>query len=65
MGLKSFWETVTQYFDNGRVKVKMKLVKAPSLPKSFVVEKSPYDEYHDYHASYEQALKWMQDAKRA
>lgn len=63
--VKKFWAVSAKYFDSGRVKVNLYPVEAESTPESGMTEKKTCDYYIDYFNTYEDALAWYEQSKKA
>lgn len=63
--MKKFWCVTTKFFDSGKVKAIIAPVEAEEKPENGCVENRMCDEYRDYFDTYEEALKWYEDAKKA
>lgn len=62
---RQFWAVSTKYFDSGKVKANLYPVQAETKPNSSIVENNMCDHYIDYFNTYEEALQWYEQAKRA
>ena len=63
--MKKFWAVSTKYFDSGRVKVNLYSVEAETRPESGMSENKMCDHYIDYFDTYEEALTWYEQSKKA
>lgn len=63
--MKKFWAVSTKYFDSGRVKVNLYSVEAETRPESGMSENKMCDHYIDYFDTYEEALAWYEQSKKA
>ena len=61
----NFLCVTTKFFDSGKVKVNLGRVEADTKPESTMVENKMCDEYRDYFEDYEEARRFVEDAKRA
>ena len=55
----------TKYFDSGRVKVNLYSIEAETKPESGMTESKTCDHYIDYFDTYEDALMWYGQSKKA
>lgn len=61
----NFWCVTTKFFDSSKVKVNLGRVEADTKPENTMVENKMCDEYRDYFEDYEEARRFVEDAKRA
>ena len=55
----------TKYFDSGHVKVNLYSVVAEAKPEGGMTENKTCDHYIDYFDTYEDALTWYEQSKKA
>lgn len=55
----TFWHVVTKFFDSGKVKVNLAPIEADCKPENHM------DEYHNYFDTYEEAVVYAADARKA
>ena len=65
MNVMRFWAVSTKYFDSGRVKVNLYSIEAETKPESGMTESKTCDHYIDYFDTYEDALMWYGQSKKA
>ena len=63
--MKKFWAVSTKYFDSGLVKVNLYSIEAETKPESGMTESKTCDHYIDYFDTYEDALMWYGQSKKA
>ena len=63
--LKTFWGVSQKYFDSGEVRVRVFPVTADAKPENGMTENKMCDEYVDYFDTYEEAVVWAEQAKKA
>ena len=61
----TFWCVVSKFFDNGHVKATIAPLSGDSIPDDRMIEDIAFDEYINYFAFYDDALRYYQDCMRA
>lgn len=64
-GKRKFWGVSQKYFDSGKVKVNIFPVEAETKPENKMTENKMCDEYVDYFDTYEEAVAWAEQARKA
>lgn len=59
------YEVKTRYDDRGKVKAKFRTFEADKLPENTYEETKYYDEYNDYYENKAEAIKAIEDARKA
>lgn len=62
---RQFWGVSQKYFDSGKVKVNIFSVEAGTKPENGMTENKMCDEYIDYFDTYEEAVAWAEQARKA
>ena len=63
--MKKFCAVSTKYFDSGHVKVNLYSLVAEAKPEGGMTENKTCDHYIDYFDTYEEALTWYEQSKKA
>lgn len=60
--MKKFYEVVTMFFDDGKVKSSINIIHADEKPENTFEELKRFDVYKDYFSKLAEAKQFKQDA---